>query len=137
MVNEFPIGCTLTKVLVAEAHQFAANELYLSRVVLFFRDNNVILTPLANTDEIQITLAWENQAILIDLTTPVWCDLFIGQKLQTAWICENAQGCRDQVIFAFGRLHPSIGFLSEGSALKAFHFKQNQLTALSSMGCMS
>lgn len=42
----------------------------------------------------------------------------------TVWVCENDQGYRDQVIFAFEYLHPSIAFVAEGSVLKAFRYEQ-------------
>lgn len=42
----------------------------------------------------------------------------------TLWVCENDQGYRDQVIFAFGDLRPCVAFIAEGSVIKAFRHEQ-------------
>ncbi|MGK7904420.1 MAG: DUF6334 family protein [Hormoscilla sp.] len=122
MVDEFPIGETLTEVSIVEYKEFGGDELCLDKVQLIFPDRTVILQPLADTDEIEIIL---KSTTLTSLTNhPTWCSSLLGKKLQTVWVCENDQGYQDQIIFAFDRLHPSIAFIAEGSVLKAFHCEQ-------------
>lgn len=52
--------------------------------------------------------------------SPVLMSSFIGQKLQTVWVCENQQGYRDRVSFVFNTLRPSLEFVCEGSAIAVF-----------------
>lgn len=120
--NEFPIGQFLRAVSIAEDEEFPSNELCLDKVQLIFQDSTVTLIPMAETDEIEI----EQESITTTSLegTPSWCQSFIGKKLMTVWICENDQGYRDQVIFAFEYLRPSIAFVAEGSVVKVFCSEQ-------------
>lgn len=116
--DEFPIGQPLTAVSILEDKEFSSNELCLDKIQLFFQDSTITLLPIADTDEIEIIQ--ENINTLSEENTPSWCQSLLGKKLMTVWICENDQGYRDQVIFAFEYMRPSIAFVAEGSVLKAF-----------------
>ena len=123
--NELPIGSILKEVSVLEDQEFAGDELCLDRIQLIFQDTAVILQPLADTDEIEIVISSASSSISSTLiSSPTWCSSLLGKKLQMVWVCENHQGYRDQVIFAFEQLHPSIAFICEGSVLKVFCYQQ-------------
>ncbi|MCL1468703.1 DUF6334 family protein [Argonema galeatum] len=116
--DEFPIGQPLTAVSILEDKEFSSNELCLDKIQLFFQHTTVTLLPIADTDEIEIIQ--ETTSTHSAENTPSWCQPLLGKKLMTVWICENDQGYRDQVIFAFEYMRPSIAFVAEGSVLKAF-----------------
>ena len=120
--DDFPTGRILTEISVIEDKEFGGDELCLDQVQLIFQDTEVILRSLADTDEIEIVR--KTTAASSPANTPTWCSQFLGKKLQTVWVCENAQGYRDQIVFAFDRLHPSIAFIAEGSVLKVFRYEQ-------------
>lgn len=130
--NELPIGSILKEVFILEDQEFGGDELCLDRIQLIFQDTAVILQPLADTDEIEISLSpatsFINQTLSLPrealINSPTWCSSLLGKKLQMGWICENNQGYRDQVVFAFEQLHPSIAFIAEGSVLKVFRYQQ-------------
>ena len=119
--DDFPAGCILTEVSVIEDREFGGDEC-LDQVQLIFQDTKVILRSLADTDEIEIM--HKTTTASFPTNTPAWCSQFLGKKLQTVWVCENLQGYRDQIVFAFDRLHPSIAFVAEGSVLKVFCYEQ-------------
>jgi hypothetical protein len=121
VINEFPIGETLKGVSIVKDQEFGGNELCLDQIQLLFENTLITLLPISDTDEIEIIQ--KSPPHHYELNTPIWCQSFLNQKLMTVWVCENAQGYQDQIIFAFGNLHPSISFLSEGSVLKAFYFQ--------------
>lgn len=116
--DEFPIGQTLTAISIVEDKEFSGKELCFDKIQLFFPDTTVTLLPIADTDEIEIIQ--ETITTPDSVNTPSWCQFLLGKKLMTVWVCENDQGYRDQVIFAFEYLHPTIAFIAEGSVLKAF-----------------
>jgi hypothetical protein len=123
--NELPIGSILKEVSILEDQEFGGDELCLDRIQLIFHDTAVILQPLADTDEIEIVISSapsSSDSTLIN--SPSWSSSLLGKKLQTVWVCENHQGYRDQIIFAFEQLHPSIAFICEGSVLKVFRYQQ-------------
>jgi hypothetical protein len=130
--NELPIGSILKEVSILEDQEFGGDELCLDRIHLIFPDKAVILQPIADTDEIEINLS--SAPSLINQTfsspssavinSPTWYSSLVGKKLQMVWVCENHQGYRDQIIFAFEQLHPSIAFICEGSVLKVFRYQQ-------------
>ncbi|MBR8838809.1 MAG: hypothetical protein DSM106950_33605 [Stigonema ocellatum SAG 48.90 = DSM 106950] len=120
--SEFPIGQTLKAVSIVEEKQFGGNELCLDEIKLFFQDTTVTLLAIADTDEIDIIQ--ESSTVPYPADTPSWCKSFLGKKLMTVWVCDNDQGYRDQVIFAFEYLRPSIAFIAEGSVMKAFRSEQ-------------
>ena len=123
--NELPIGSILKEVSILEDQEFGGDELCLDRIELIFQDAAVILQPLADTDEIEIVIASAPSSLSSTfISSPTWCSSLLGKKLQTVWVCENHQGYRDQVIFAFEQLHPSIAFICEGSVLKVFRYQQ-------------
>ncbi|KYC40925.1 hypothetical protein WA1_25255 [Scytonema hofmannii PCC 7110] len=122
VVNKFPVGQPLTAVSIVEYEEFVGNELCLDKVQLIFQDSTVTLIPMTDTDEIEIRQEPNTTASVVN--TPSWCQSFIGKKLMTVWVCENDQGYRDQVIFAFEYLRPSIAFVAEGSVVKAFCYEQ-------------
>jgi hypothetical protein len=130
--NELPIGSILKEVSILEDQEYGGDELCLDRIQLIFQDTAVILQPLADTDEIEISLSpatsFINQTLSLPrealINSPTWCSSLLGKKLQMIWICENNQGYRDQVVFAFEQLHPSIAFIAEGSVLKVFRYQQ-------------
>lgn len=122
--NEFAIGQNLKAVSIIE-EEFGGNELSLDQVKLFFEDQTVTLLPISDTDEIEIINEISSNSPAKE--TPCqydWCRNFVGKKLMTVWVCENDQGYRDQVIFAFGYLQPSIAFVAEGSAIKVFLYEK-------------
>ncbi|AFZ23254.1 hypothetical protein Cylst_0930 [Cylindrospermum stagnale PCC 7417] len=120
-INEFPIGQALTGISIVEDKEFTGDELCLDRVELHFQDTTIILLPLSDTDEIEIT---EEKYHTPTSTTPSWGKSLINQNLMAVWVCENNQGYQDQVIFAFESLHPSFAFFAEGSAIKVFACEQ-------------
>ena len=120
--DEFPIGQTLTTLSIVADKEFAGNQLCFDKVQLFLQDTTITLLPIADTDEIEIIQESSNTCSVVE--TPYWCKSFIGKKLMTIWVCENDQGYRDQVIFAFEYLRPSIAFVTEGSVIKAFRYEQ-------------
>lgn len=120
---DFSIGSPLIGVSVIEDEDFESNELCLDQVQLVFENTIITLRPLGDTDEIEITQC-PNSSTEQFSNAPVWCKPLLGKKLQTVWICENAQGYRDHVIFAFDFLQPTIAFLAEGSVLKVFCYEQ-------------
>jgi hypothetical protein len=120
--DEFPIGQALTAVSIVEDKEFAGNQLCFDQVKLFFQNTTITLLPIADTDEIEIIQESTNTPSVVN--TLYWCESFIGKKLMTIWVCENDHGYRDQVIFAFEYLRPSIAFVAEGSVIKAFRFEQ-------------
>jgi Family of unknown function (DUF6334) len=120
--NEFPIGHTLVSVLVKEDREFGGNDLCLDEVYFIFSEATILLQPITDTDEVQITSVptiASTQGMV-----PVWCEALLGQTLRTIWLCDNSQGYQDQVILAFGQLHPTIAFVAEGSVLKVFVYQQ-------------
>lgn len=123
-VDKFPVAFTLAGISVVEDEDFVSDELCLESVQLFFRDTDTVITlrPVADTDEIEMSQQLKKTSGAI--YTPEWCRDLVGQKLQTIWICTNSQGYQDQIVFAFEFLHPSIGFISEGSVLKVFRHRQ-------------
>ncbi|MEG3975068.1 DUF6334 family protein [Microcoleus sp. herbarium8] len=117
-IDEFPIGQTLTAVSVLEYKEDGGNLLSLDKVQLVFQDKTITLLPISDTDEVEILLETATVPAVPD--TPFWCESFIGKKLMTVWVCDNDQGYRDQVIFAFEYLHPNITFVAECSSLRVF-----------------
>lgn len=104
---------------------------------LVFQDIALILKPIVDTDEIEFLMS-PNQMLIENLPSsskelknPIWCKDFTGKKLQTVWVCENSQGYRDQIIFAFDHLHPSFSFVAEGSVIKVFSLEQIQKEKIS------
>jgi Family of unknown function (DUF6334) len=124
--NEFPIGHSLVSVWVKEDTEFGGSELCLDEVYFVFPEATLLLQPIVDTDEVQITAV---ASISAEGTTPDWCEALLGQKLQTVWLCDNSQGYQDQVILAFGQLHPTIAFVAEGSVLKVFNYQQVKKTS--------
>ena len=130
--NELPIGSILKEVSIVEDQEFGGDELCCDRIQLIFPDTAVILQPIPDTDEIEISLSPATSLINQSLSSPssslinspTWCSSLLGKKLQMVWLCENHQGYRDQVIFAFEQLHPSMAFIAEGSVLKVFRYQQ-------------
>lgn len=122
-IENFPIGQILTGIDVIEDEDFGGNEYYLEKVTLFFENQIIILSPIYDTDEIEIIIKdYQNHGEKIN--TPFWGQSFVNKKLMTVWVCDNDQGYQDQVIFALGYLKPSLAFVSEGSAIKVFKYEQ-------------
>ncbi|MFB2835481.1 DUF6334 family protein [Floridanema evergladense] len=140
---DFPIGKPLISMSVWESKEFSSNELWLEKVKLIFQDQELILQPIADTDEIEIIVKPKslmpinqvamptNPMVMEELVSSskrlenhIWYNAFIGKKLQTVWVCENSQGYRDQIILAFQHLHPSVSFVAEGSVIKVFSLEQ-------------
>lgn len=117
-IDEFPIGQTLTAVSVLEDKEYGGDRLSLDKIQLVFQDTTITLLPIYDTDEVEILLETATVPAVED--TLFWCESFIGKKLMTVWVCDNNQGYRDQVIFAFEYLHPSITFVAECSSLRVF-----------------
>lgn len=136
---DFPIGKPLISISVWESKEFGSDELCLEKVKLDFQGTRFILNPIVDTDEIEITLEnyqYSRTPLQImhedwGAERPIWSDAFIGKKLQTVWVCENSQGYRDQIIFAFDHLHPSFSFVAEGSVIKVFSLEQIQKEKIS------
>ncbi|OKH29413.1 hypothetical protein NIES2101_43405 [Calothrix sp. HK-06] len=97
VINEYPIGQELTAVSITQDKEFKSDELCLDEIQFIFKDTAITLTPIIDTDEIQINK--ENNLNFSAIDTPVWCKDFLGKKLMTLWVCENNQGYQDQVIF--------------------------------------
>lgn len=119
--DEFPIGKNLIGISMVEYREGGGTELCLDKVQLIFPEETVTLLPIADTDEIEI----QQQATpgASEINTSMWRE-FIGKKLMGVWVCENQQGYRDQVIFAFENLRPSIAFVVECSSILAFRYEQ-------------
>ena len=134
--NNLPIGSRLMGVSTVEYRGSGGSELLLDEIQLIFPEATVILKAIADTDEVEIVS--ETKTAFEPADIPSWCRSFLGKKLQAVWICENDQGYRDQVIFAFDLLRPSLAFVAECSSLIAFRYEQistiavsNQLSAVS------
>lgn len=128
-INNFPIGQILIGIDVIEDKDFSGNEYYLEKITLFFENKMIILSPISDTDEIEImSKDYNNHGQKIN--TPFWGQSFVNKKLMTVWICDNDQGYQDQVIFALGYLKPSLAFVSEGSTIKVFKSEQIYRTIL-------
>jgi hypothetical protein len=119
--DELPIGQSLIAVSIVEEPEFNINELAISQIDLFFPNTKITLLPIADTDEIEIV---QQADTTCTIDTPLWCQDLITKKLMAVWICDNHQGYRDMVTFAFDSLHPSIAFVAEGSVLKVFRYEQ-------------
>lgn len=132
-INEFPIGQHLIGVSTIEDEEFDGDELCLNEVKLYFEDTEkviiaVTLLPIIDTDEIEVTIEIIRDKTQFHASSVgnhhLQSLLARGTKLMSVWVCENAQGYQDQVIFAFQNLHPSITFLAEGSVIKVFVHEQ-------------
>ena len=141
---EFPIGSCLQEIWAIADRELGGDEILLDEVRLIFPEAHVILQPLIDTDEIDIIIKpcdRENEIFSGDRTSitglyrsPGWSSFLVGQKLQTVWVCENQQGYRDRVSFAFKTLRPSIEFICEGSVmsiLRYYPMKQEQVEIMS------
>jgi Family of unknown function (DUF6334) len=119
--SELPIGQILRVVSVVE-NEFSQNEIGLDYIEFVFDHQKIVLRPLPETDEVEVT----SQPVQdrYGSEAPSWCQSFLGKKLQTVWVCNNSQGYQDQVIFAFDQLRPSIAFIAECSCLIAFQYEQ-------------
>jgi hypothetical protein len=124
VTNEFPIGQTLKAVSIVEEKEFADNELCLEQVKLLFENQTITLLPISDTDEIEIITEFSTTSVGETAYQFDWCHNFVEKKLMTVWVCDNDQGYRDQVIFAFGYLQPSIAFVAEGSVIKVFLYQR-------------
>lgn len=131
VINEYPIGQELTAVSITKDKEFKSDELCLDEIQFIFKDTVITLTPIIDTDEIQINQ--ENNVNFSAIDTPVWCKDFLGKKLMTLWVCENDQGYQDQVIFAFEHLRPSIAFVAEGSVIKAFRHEPVRIVSATNL----
>ncbi len=137
VINEFPIGQTLLGVSTKEDQEFDGDELCLDQVKLYFEDTEhkitwITLSPIVDTDEIDVKIEKNTKKPTKKNPHPPFhadgnignnqllSSLVLGTKLMAVWICENDQGYKDQVIFAFESLHPQIAFVAEGSVIKAF-----------------
>jgi len=135
VINEFPIGQTLLGISTQEDQEFEGDELCLDQVKLYFEDTEhkitwITLSPLVDTDEIDVKIekntkkpTKKNPHFHADGNignNQLFSSLGLGTRLMAVWICENDQGYKDQVIFAFESLHPQIAFVAEGSVIKAF-----------------
>ena len=116
--NELPIGAPLLNILVEEDQTFTGKELCFERVRFVFTTQSITIEAISDTDEIKILQSSTTEGLESD--PPEWARSLIGEKLQTLWTCENAQGYFDQVILAFGQLQPTLAFVAEGAVLKAF-----------------
>jgi len=121
---KFPIGSPLIAISVIEDKEFDSDELCLDQVQLFFEDTIIMLRPVVDTDEIEITQSSNSSSLESLNNPPEWSRLLLGKTLETVWICKNTQNYEDQIILAFDFLQPTIAFLAEGSVLKAFWYKQ-------------
>jgi hypothetical protein len=119
--DEFPIGKNLIGISTVEYREGGDTELCLDKVQLIFPEETVTLLPIAETDEIEIKQ--QLTSVSSEINTSIWRE-FIGKKLMGVWVCENQQGYRDQVIFAFENLRPSIAFVVECSSILAFRYEQ-------------
>ncbi|NJL83729.1 MAG: hypothetical protein HC890_13810 [Chloroflexaceae bacterium] len=137
------IGTRLTVVNLIEDRDLSTDELCLTEAVLIFEERElVILTPLPETDEIEISInpphdsnTFGNgsfcklgselvKAKFLNNEQSQWYRQFYGHKLQAVWVSENNQGYQDLITFAFGQLHPSFSLIAEGSVLKVFVHQQ-------------
>jgi hypothetical protein len=79
-------------VSIIEDKEFKGDELCLDKVQFLFKDTTVTITPIVDTNEINISQ--ESNVNLPVVDTPSWCEHFIGKKLMTLWVCENDQGTK-------------------------------------------
>ena len=121
-VDEFPIGNNLIGISTVEYKKGSGKELCLDKVKLIFPEQTIALLPVTDTDEIEIKQQATTDSSAAN--TSRWSGEFIGKKLMAVWVCENQQGYRDQVIFAFENLRPSIAFIVECSSILAFRYEQ-------------
>jgi hypothetical protein len=116
--SDLLIGQTLQGIRTIAETDFTTDTTYYALVELIFQDYAIVLKPILETDEIEITQIPNSS---METPTPAWGIKFLQQRLQTFWVSENAQGYQDQVSFALGsKLHPNLMFIAEGSAIKVF-----------------
>ncbi len=123
--NELSIGEPLLAIVIQEDKTFTGEELCLDRIDFIFATQTLTLTPIVDTDEIELTITETSNVDLCDRQecSPEFGRSIIGKPFQTLWHCENLQGYQDQIILAFGTLKPSLSILSEGSVLKVFRYQ--------------
>lgn len=119
----FPVSELLTGLSIVKDEEVNSSFIRLNEVKLFFESMRIILRPIAETDEVEIIKEPYTSA-LNNNKTPEWARPFLGQMLQTVWICKNLQNYQDMVIFAFEFLHPTLAFVAECSVLRVFSFDQ-------------
>jgi hypothetical protein len=120
---DYLIGSPLKGISMIGDQELEGEELCLDQVQLFFENTVITLQPLADTDEIEITLQ-PDKPIKRFGESPEWGSDLIGKTLETVWTCHNTQHYQDQLIFAFDSLQPTLVFLAEGSVLKVFRCEQ-------------
>lgn len=90
-----------------------------------FEQTVLVLRAIPDTDEIRLTVeAASGGPPSPAADIPVWSQPLVGKKLQSIWQCDNSQGYRDQICFAFDTLAPTVAFVCEGSVLKVFCYRQ-------------
>ncbi|MGB0384127.1 MAG: DUF6334 family protein [Ardenticatenaceae bacterium] len=117
----FPVSELLTGVSIVKDEALNRRSIKLNEVCLFFESMRIILRPIAETDEVEI-IKEPNTSAPDKNETPEWARQFLGQMLQTVWICKNLQNYQDMVVFAFEFLHPTLAFVAECSVLRVFSF---------------
>ena len=91
------------------------NENFIDSISFFFDTEQLIITPIADTDEVKLVLLKESPAIS---ETSTVLSGFIGQTLHYTWTGTNTNGYNDIFMMAFGDLLPDFIIISEGSSLK-------------------
>jgi hypothetical protein len=92
------------------------NEVLMDKIVFYFGQKALHITPLVDSDEIRITLNLEEQKEQSIL--PSFISKYIGKQLTSTWECINITDYFDVFMMAFTNLHPAILIFSEGSSLK-------------------
>jgi hypothetical protein len=120
--SDLLIGQALQWIHTVAESDFITDEACYAQVELIFPHYTIVLKPIEDTDEIELTqiATTAKMPSASPTVAPQWGADLIQQKLQTFWRSENAQGYQDQVTFAFGQLQPNLMFLAEGSTIKVF-----------------
>ena len=112
---------------------FHSNEDYFffNKIIIATDRGNIYLSPLVDSDEVQIEISQKPDHILNDEKTEILAD-FYGEKINYTWTGINTNGYEDVFMISLKDLKPSVLILAEGSVLKLFRITPYSRSALSS-----
>ena len=116
--DESLIGRRLVRVSVVEYKESRDGLLHYDKITMELEEGRKItLSPLAETDEVKVTITSAKASKSRKRSNPIWTADLISQPLEGIWYTRNHRGYADMVILGFGRWHPSLCVLAEGSTL--------------------
>jgi hypothetical protein len=96
-----------------------SQEQEITKITFGFGDKSMVVTPIADTDEIDVSLT-SQLAMHSSKNCSASLLEHIGSKLGFTWNCANLKGYSDMYILGFEDLHPDILILCEASELLLF-----------------